>query len=704
MNVPDPSRTYALVVGIEKYDNCRNLDGPALNALNFAHWLSERGVPNKNIFLFISELEANTESVTDFLSSNLENLKKQTATRENIDQALFSTICKQEEGNLLYIYWVGHGYIINIEERMLSYSDDSKSFNLSCLLKSLKTDTFGNFDSQILLIDACSKYAKSTSKVQYFGEKPRKEGYRIGPVKNQRKQFVLFSTQEGYPAINKDREKTALFSDELLKQLSNEEQLLIPEEFKRIAESIQTTFKNNHYNKLTPIYLWTRDADGNEERLPLTKDGHKYLILEEKWENLKSILAKIDRYILYVCCYLVLSNYSKDVDGNYSEINLLKSESSSEEEILNSLNKIFYKIIKNPENEENKEPIFIVIKFVSYLLYILPNHEETRNSLNQCKEEISNELNKNGISVKNIKQEITDEIRKHKEDYKEFNPYLIIVYKPKSSKNFYLSAELIFQKDNDKPNLRFSLTDETVATSTNIQDKFDNFLLFSYKIIRLYGFTDEQLIIEMFLPIQQLAESSEKSYEKIKINIGVDSQKWVSGHHKFVLRSFERITDDHINLSTIKKKWDRFNALNSNEEEIDKRFKWIYCQEDCKYSQYNSNILGINLLSSLEINRIELLRQTILEGLPFFIWNRDICGEREKLKQEFIKCYLNNLRNLDSLLETIKNQRSQAYQNYIQDQRQDGLGYHLGFLCDNPYRLPSSYENEYNNALLFPKE
>src|SRR6185295_16900928 len=61
MAVTAPERTFALVVGIERYamKECRDLDGPAPDACRFVDWLRRHEVPAANIRLFLSPLEAN---------------------------------------------------------------------------------------------------------------------------------------------------------------------------------------------------------------------------------------------------------------------------------------------------------------------------------------------------------------------------------------------------------------------------------------------------------------------------------------------------------------------------------------------------------------------------------------------------------------------------------------------------------------------
>ena len=245
MNEPNPQSTYALVVGIEKYKagSSWSLDGPASDALTFAKWLSDKGVPHQNIFLFISELDDNRGKVNDF------PIKSQKATRQNIYQAITETIPNcGKQGDLLYIYWSGHGTTNQRKDRRLFYDDGQQNLNLESLLESLGSDIFGNFEQQILIIDACANYySKKLSKSL------SKEKYTVGDIIKLRQQVILLATKEGYKTKNIDKEKTGLFSKVLLGELEKEAKLIFPGGMPKIVESVKTIFKENYYNQPTPI-------------------------------------------------------------------------------------------------------------------------------------------------------------------------------------------------------------------------------------------------------------------------------------------------------------------------------------------------------------------------------------------------------------------------------------------------------------------
>jgi hypothetical protein len=267
--------TYAVVVGIEQYQMGSNLsrDGIAKNALDFTDWLLTCGVPPDHISLFISELEkdeqkeGNEKVITEYKQEKKIEIKK--ATKNNITKTIFDEI-SQKQGKLLYFYWLGHGYITNVTQRQLLYADTTENtspFNLSSFIESLKTDTFPNFDEQILFVDACAIYVSSTSMEQFYGEQLAREEYPIGQPEK-RQQFSFLASQEGDTAKFDEEEKTGIFSKILLKIISQKSGLLIPEEMKQLVEEIKVIFQQDYPDYSEPIYLWC-DAIGNVENFYL---------------------------------------------------------------------------------------------------------------------------------------------------------------------------------------------------------------------------------------------------------------------------------------------------------------------------------------------------------------------------------------------------------------------------------------------------
>jgi hypothetical protein len=699
MSSPDPQKTYAVVVGIEKYNKGEswNLSGATLNALNFTKWLLDRKVPSGNIQLYISELHEPNTLGDNQLLQNIWN-KKQEATRDNIYNEMNRIIDGQYQGDLLYIHWSGHGTICHNsyhQERRLFYQDGEQNLNVQSLLNSLKNPLSSNtrFKQQILIFDTCANKYKGKNNLSNETFKYDERNFQ-----KEREQVVLLATKAGFTA---KYDNIGLFSRELLKELEKKQNLLVPEEMLEVQRNVVNIFEQEHSNEQKPISLYLIDKDGNERGL--NQYAIYNILIQKNWETLKQILSKIDGCTLYLACWLLLSELTKDkdIDGNYPKINTLKSQYSKLEEIPDILWEILF--IDTNQNEEG-QAIFILLKFVLYLIQIT---ETESDDLKEWNQNFINQLQRQNINLEPVREQISVHLKNLKEQYKTCQPYLMINYEPNQSQRnkVNLSAELIFQENNNKPSLIIPIAEkiECLEGLENIKEQIDHFIRFTIKTIRLYGFTNhnEQLIIEMFLPDNQLIKPAEQSYEKILIKIDTsDNRKWISGHYKFTLRSWSRLENikaGYINLDSITKKW---NQLNNNPQ-----FEWVdYLNITPNINNSDSNIVGIGLLSTATIfqqkNSINQVLQTqvINQGLPLFVWM--ICDEPEELKQQVTQNVLteNNLTNLDGLLAIIKDQRSHSYKNH---QTQRCWGYYLSFLCDNPYRLPSKYSTIGSDILIF---
>ena len=110
--------------------------------------------------------------------------------------------------------------------------------------------------------------------------------------------------------------------------------------------------------------------------------------------------------------------------------------------------------------------------------------------------------------------------------------------------------------------------------------------------------------------------------------------------------------------------------------------------------------MNVPLLNAEYNHHIDEFLVTILRcGFPFSFWLRNGSLESLKLKEDttinqFEDIFtIDNLKNPSKLFKLIKEVRGDAY---IEDQtkHKQYLGYHLGFLFDNPHRLPSKFDLE----------
>ncbi|MEQ9550302.1 MAG: tetratricopeptide repeat protein [Coleofasciculus sp. G3-WIS-01] len=257
-----PEQTYGLVVGIEKYqENSWNVDGQVNDALKFAQWLSGRGVPRDNIRLCLSPLEENGT-----LAESTEWVIEE-ATESNIT-TLITDVLSEKKGDLLYLFWAGHGLITSTRNRRLLFADATKrnwqNLDLDSLLVYLSSDSF-KISHHICIIDACANYIlESQGRPTNLGGKT----FPSGKPKTESQQFVLLATREGERAKVSDQEKTGYFSQAVREALEEESNGSFPPDMEVITEKVKQRFKALFKaldKKQLPTYLYRRNWDGDTD-------------------------------------------------------------------------------------------------------------------------------------------------------------------------------------------------------------------------------------------------------------------------------------------------------------------------------------------------------------------------------------------------------------------------------------------------------
>ncbi|NER92628.1 MAG: tetratricopeptide repeat protein [Symploca sp. SIO1B1] len=253
--------TYALVVGIEKYEESSfNVKEPACDAFKFARWLLERDVPAGNISLCLSPLEENSA-----LLEEATPLEVQEATEQRLYDIIVSCLSRKR-GDLLFIYWAGHGIISSETDRRLICADATTlnlpNLNLNSLLVYLRSSAFG-IRSHICIIDACANYKESalqqlTNKT-FPQSKPREDS----------KQFVLLAAREGMTAKVSGGRQTGYFSEAVREELAREVDNSWPPDMERLTREIKQRFTqsdNPDLVKRLPVFFYYRGWDGDEEQ------------------------------------------------------------------------------------------------------------------------------------------------------------------------------------------------------------------------------------------------------------------------------------------------------------------------------------------------------------------------------------------------------------------------------------------------------
>ncbi len=408
----------------------------------------------------------------------------------------------------------------------------------------------------------------------------------------------------------------------------------------------------------------------------------KKISLLDHWKSVKPILEHLnnqaDISLIERACRCTLQNidHNQDIDGNYPE--LIKLDISKLEKIF--LGKCVY----------NNEQVPTIIEFVKSLAKDV--QEPYNNQLNKWVETVASKLN-----IRLPRDSSTQETDNFQSTLKS---YLLIVVEPKAKNQVSLEAELIpnYQSENSQnKSVRIDLeTDKTVVTCS-----FRKIAQYIYNFIeksRVYLYSNSyNLTIEVFLPFKYLHESIE--FQEVNLK---DKTRIIGCENPFVARSYERFslkTEEY--LSKLIQRWQKLeDFLNSKPTDVDVKNEFYSLDqfENCNFKQLSQDLksqkkLGLKVtccLPNSEEDKRKFFHNVFNAGIPICLWTR--CNNLNNIDMEFER-----LLNLDALMNHLVDSVHQLRQKAdIEPNKEDYLGYHLGFLCDNPNRIPSCFKSEYN--------
>lgn len=741
MNESLLEETYAVVVGIEQYEmgSSLNRDGVAIYALNFTNWLLNCQVPQNNIYLFISEEEKDgkRDLISEYqqeierqngnktLNDNLKQIAINKATRDNIYRTIFTELRTKKSGKLLVFYWIGHGYMTQGETRQLLYSDSGydnilapqATFNFDLFLKSLKTDIFTGFQQQIFFIDACANFAK----YQYRNE----NCYLIEGSKPKKcEQLIFYSSQRGYKAtIHK---KIAYFSDVLLTLLSANIKKLAYfnlDAFNYLSTQIQQTFQEKYPEEKYPISLWHGMPDGSE--VPILSDSieKEFKIFDSIWDDFTQVISQLKDNLIEVLVKQFLFKYYSDPNSICSD--LYKDSCELKENNFLILKNI---ILMISQEKKRKVQLPVILEFCQFISQSnLDEIEPIKSKLNQFIETTAQNLNISSDIV------ISPSIEPL---YSQGLPYLIILFEKdleSSSKNqsknkldLNLKPELRFQEQvNSKTNIvcKYTNNQSIPVNESNIYQELYKLIKDTYRQLAHFKNTNG-LTIELFLPKEYLINPNFiPEVEKLPDNED-PNPGWFGSRYKLVFRSSDRFgISNPERYVQLLRKWNILEELSCQDGLCPNTIKEkIYCikqpnqQTWIKLPQKISTFmisLSLNcpLLDKSYQSHIDSFFINIWRcGIPFGFWLRGNSLNNLKLREEerinnteFEDLLtVENIKDYDKLCENIKSIRENAYVETIENRHQEYLGYHLGFLFDNPYRLHSNFDiNSGGDTLAF---
>lgn len=208
LTAPDPTRVHAVVVGIEHYRHLGNkeLAGAAADAMRFARWLRRRGVPSQNITLLLTPMSTSWADLNEQAEELDVEIKPVISRDQIIDRLAPSRTAA--EGDVLYVYWGGHGLLDRGDRRLLLCPDasdtDPRCLDLMDLREYLTRPDVARCRKQIYLVDACATFVQDQTRPAVLAL-PR--GHRTSV-----QQFMLLAAAAGQAATQRTTGRTGAFS------------------------------------------------------------------------------------------------------------------------------------------------------------------------------------------------------------------------------------------------------------------------------------------------------------------------------------------------------------------------------------------------------------------------------------------------------------------------------------------------------------
>ncbi len=399
-------------------------------------------------------------------------------------------------------------------------------------------------------------------------------------------------------------------------------------------------------------------------------------ISTEQWRKLLEIIAVINLDILKKICKDTLQNYSKyqDALGNCPEL-------------IQPKNLGIFKTILLEKYPKNDKGIPSLLEFAERLSKEEEISQNIRDELNNWVKTVAQELNISLPTYEIIQLSTTT-----------LNSYLLITVTPNSTDTFYLQAELILNyldKDTktkpiklelncDSPNIECSLSD--------IVDKIYQFIsVTKTEYLNKNQRNNYNLTIEVFLPLQFL----DANIDLKNIPIGFNRQRPLGSHYRFLVRSIDRfISNDGEYFNTLSLRWEQFNHWMQNislHREIQNKIHHISKVDDCNWEEIEAELeikekFGVKITCCLPENQFDkedLFIAILRGGIPLFLWTRcnlpNVDDDFNKLLK--VDFFQNELTRIESVWKLRKLAHAKR-------DKENHLGYHLGFLCDNPHRVP----------------
>ncbi|MEU5809467.1 caspase family protein [Streptomyces sp. NPDC047718] len=267
---PDPARVHAVVVGIEHFKHIEGLDlpGAAADAMRFARWLRMRGVPKDNVTLLLTPLKESWQALNE-QAQQLDLTITFAGSRDVIMNALAPRSREDvPEGDVLYVYWGGHGLLGRGERRLLLCPDvtnqDPRCIDLTDLREHLGRPDVAGYRRQMFLVDACATFIENRRQVATPAVAAFPAGQRATV-----EQFMLLAAAAGQAAVQAGADKTGVFSTAVLEWLERHSPGLDPD-LDALVAHVKEHFAGRRLGRRpvqTPVSWVIRSFGGDTEEI-----------------------------------------------------------------------------------------------------------------------------------------------------------------------------------------------------------------------------------------------------------------------------------------------------------------------------------------------------------------------------------------------------------------------------------------------------
>ncbi|MCD2441865.1 caspase family protein [Agromyces sp. SYSU K20354] len=242
-------KVLVLAIGLEDYayGETFSLPGVASDAVRFAQWAVNCSVPPKQVWLARSWSGAETPAPDGVLTF--------AGTQHDLEDLFIKA--SRERGDLLVVYWSGHGVLNRDGQRVLyaadAYADAPRVFVVDQVLRYLTSDAFPGFDNQVVFIDACANFAAEMKIPDDLASGPLNPN---GRTFRGLSQSTLFAASQGEYATHDRLKREAAFSDSLFRWL--EQNVSLPIDFPKVVQHIDDSFEELNAKGVTRQHPVTR--------------------------------------------------------------------------------------------------------------------------------------------------------------------------------------------------------------------------------------------------------------------------------------------------------------------------------------------------------------------------------------------------------------------------------------------------------------